>query len=303
MAMRGRRCVFLFLSCCLLMVLLLTSHWLPQGGDCDRSWHPCLSFHRQASLPPDQPVSLAVREEGEVSVAVQAPPLQVCPGQQFQVWRLLAYLGSALGPNNDVLLDPYLDSWDELLRFMNSLGPLVSFFSQKVEEKTSLIRQLALEDREHAGKRGPSELQVPGAYSSVSSMVETELRRGVVSFERRSRSGSRTLLRLHRSLLWLQLLLEGLREGPDAGGQYRSPGDLCREAYLQALAPHHPWLLRRAAELLFLALPERQVFLELVCVRSQDEAGPVLHTLTHALRLVHTRTQLLLETHNMLELP
>ena len=76
-----------------------------------------------------------------------------------------------------------------------------------------------------------------------------------------------------------------------------------REAYVQALAPHHPWLLRRAAELLFLALPERHVFLELVCVTNQEEAGPVLHTLTHALRLVHTRTQLILETHNMLELP
>ena len=59
-------------------------------------------------------------------------------------------------------------------------------------------------------------------------MVEAELEAGVVGFSRRTDSGSRTLLRLHRSLLWLMLMLEGLAEGPDADGQYRTPGELSR---------------------------------------------------------------------------
>lgn len=59
-------------------------------------------------------------------------------------------------------------------------------------------------------------------------MVEAELKSGVVDFSRRTDSGCRTLLRLHRSLLWLKLLLEGLSEGPDADGRYKSPGELSR---------------------------------------------------------------------------
>lgn len=76
-----------------------------------------------------------------------------------------------------------------------------------------------------------------------------------------------------------------------------------RDAYKVALAPHHPWLLHRAAELVFLALPERRYFLQLVCVQSQQEATPILHVIIHALTLVHTQTQQILSEHDMLELP
>lgn len=59
-------------------------------------------------------------------------------------------------------------------------------------------------------------------------MVEAELNAGVVNFYHRTDSGCRTLLRLHRSLLWLKLMLEGLSEGPDADGRYKTPGELSR---------------------------------------------------------------------------
>lgn len=70
-----------------------------------------------------------------------------------------------------------------------------------------------------------------------------------------------------------------------------------------ALAPHHPWLLRQAAEVAFLALPDRQYFLQLVCVRSQEEATPILHVLIRTLALVHNRTQHILAEKRMLDLP
>nr|XP_020477867.1 ceramide-1-phosphate transfer protein-like isoform X1 [Monopterus albus] len=193
---------------------------------------------------------------------------------------------------------------------MESLGTMASFFSQKVKEKVVLIQQLSLKHSAEAhGIRGPAErprLQSPvrnGAYRSVRSMVEMELKAGAVDFSHRTDSGCRTLLRLHRSLLWLKLMLEGLAEGPDADGQYRTPGELSRDAYMVALAPHHPWVLRQAAEFVFLALPDRQYFLQLVCVQNQQEAVPILRIIIHALTLVHTRTQQILAEHGMLELP
>ncbi|KAL0150025.1 hypothetical protein M9458_054684, partial [Cirrhinus mrigala] len=172
--------------------------------------------------------------------------------------------------------------------FMEALGPLVGFFTHKVEEKIILIRELSLEEsaRQNATEDDPHRVAPPPphAYRSVRSM-------GVVSFDTQTPSGSRTLLRLHRSLLWLQLLLEKL--GTDREG--RSMGELCRDAYLEVLAPHHPWLMQRAAELV--------VFLQLVCVSTQEEAEPVMQIVVAAIREIHQRTQRELEIRNMLDLP
>ncbi|XP_039996816.1 ceramide-1-phosphate transfer protein-like [Xiphias gladius] len=300
---------YLLLSAILALLFFISSFWLPQAGvsDCGTAWQPCLSFYRQTPEPPLVP-------EGWVEPNGPPPLIKECPGQSFQAWRLLQYLKSSLSEDDDILLEPYLQSWDQLLRFMESLGTMVSFFSLKVNEKVVVIRDLSLKHSAEAhGEHGPADhtgLQTPasfglknGAYRSVRSMVEAELKAGVVDFSRRTDSGCRTLLRLHRSLLWLKLMLEGLAEGPDADGQYKTPGELSRDAYKVALAPHHHWVLRQAAEFVFLALPDRQYFLQLVCVQSQREAAPVLRVIIRALTLVHTRTQQILAEHNMLELP
>lgn len=176
----------------------------------------------------------------------------------------------------------------------------MGFFTHKVEEKIILLRQLSQEEAaKHQPTHNPQRTGPHHAYRSVRSMLEAELQRGVVSFDRQTASGSRTLLRLHRSLLWLQLLLEKLGAEPDG----RSMGELCREAYLQVLAPHHPWLLQRAADLVFRAMPERAVFLRLVCVRRQEEAEPVINIIVTAIREIHRRTERELNIRNMLELP
>uniref|UniRef100_A0A8C6M2C1 Si:ch73-269m23.5 n=1 Tax=Nothobranchius furzeri TaxID=105023 RepID=A0A8C6M2C1_NOTFU len=223
------------------------------------------------------------------------PLVKDCPGQSFQARRLLQYLKSSLDDDGDILLETYLLSWDQLLNFMESLGTMVGFFSQKVREKITLIRELSLK---HGAKaHGKS------AYRSVRSMVEAELKAGVVNFSYRTDSGCRTLLRLHRSLLWLKLMLEGLSEGADGEGRLKTPGELSRDAYRAALAPHHSWMLRQAAEIVFLALPERDYFLKLVCVQTQQEATPILRIIIQALTLVHTQTQRILAEHELLELP
>ncbi|XP_036404319.1 LOW QUALITY PROTEIN: ceramide-1-phosphate transfer protein-like [Megalops cyprinoides] len=254
---------------------------------CESSWRPCLSVYS----PEPQ----------------RRPPVEECPGQRFQVSQLLFHLHSALGPGPDVLLQPYLSSWDELIKFMESLGPVVEFFSQKVKSKVSLLRGLARQDwegrAETGGEKGEDGGPVGGPYTSVRSMMRWELARGAVDFRRQTGSGCRTLLRLHRALLWLQLFLRGMGEEPGAGGRPQSPSELCREAYGRALAPHHPWLLRQAAELAFLAMPEWDTFFQLVCVQSHQEAGPVLDRVVRAIEEVYSRTQGALEEHGMLELP
>lgn len=288
---------YLLLAAMLALLLFISSFWLPPGGgrDCGTAWQPCLSFDNEKPEPPLVPERWAEPEE--------APPLiEECPGQSFQAWRLLLYLKSCMSDDDDVLLESYLLSWDQLINFMESLGSMVSFFSQKVREKVVLIRELSLKHKAEAHGKSDSGLK-DGAYRSLRSMVEAELKAGVVDFSYRTDSGCRTLLRLHRSLLWLKLMLEGLADGPDEDGRYKTPGELSRDAYHRALAPHHPWVLRQAAELVFLALPDRKYFLRLVCVEEQREATPILRVIIHALTTVHSRTQRILQENGMLDLP
>lgn len=84
--------------------------------------------------------------------------------------------------------------------------------------------------------------------------------------------------------------------------QLNIPSSL-RDAYMVALAPHHTWMLRQAAELVFHALPDRRYFLQVVCVQSQKEATPILSIIIRALASVHTQTERILAEYDMLELP
>ncbi|XP_053499203.1 ceramide-1-phosphate transfer protein isoform X1 [Ictalurus furcatus] len=307
---------YFLVAAMLTLLLFLTSLWLPQGTvqDCESSWLPCLSDPNRMVHPVGVAESDVGTHTDNITIrsdSINPKPVIIseCPGQHFQVSQLLLYLNSALSPTSDVLLDPYLLCWEELIKFMEALGPLVSFFTYKVQEKITLIRQLAEED---SGKHRLLTLlptnspllthnPLSHTYHSVRSMLDTELQLGVVSFDRQTPSGSRTLLRLHRSLLWLQLLLMKLWLEP--GHVRRSLGEVCEEAYSEALAPHHPWLLQRVARLAFKAMPEHTVLLRMVCVNTHEEAEPIIRTIVTAISEVRRRTHNELEKRNMLDLP
>lgn len=192
---------------------------------------------------------------------------------------------------------------------MEALGPVVGFFTYKVQEKITLIHQLTGEDSGKYRLLTPPPNKFPllthnphgHTYHSVRSMLDAELQLGVVSFDRQTPSGSRTLLRLHRSLLWLQLMLTKL--WPESGQVRRSLGEACEEAYSEALAPYHPWLLQRVARVAFKAMPEYTVLLRMVCVNTHEEAEPVIRIIIKAITEVRHRTHTELEKRNMLDLP
>ncbi|XP_010891761.2 glycolipid transfer protein domain-containing protein 2 isoform X2 [Esox lucius] len=296
-----------------IVVLLFFLGFMWLQGSLDYQWGSCLKSYNQINRPPQfSNVSEADSPEDRAT-------LRFCPGHKFQISALLSHLLAAPVSTNDVLLRPYLASWDELIKFMEALGPMVGLISQEIETKTSIIRDLARREAAtsdegelgldggigHGEGQGMAEnsLEAPGnAYISVRSMIRTELSRGLVDFQRTTESGCRTLLRLHRALLWLQGFLMKLAESP-LDGQLRNPAELCREAYQHTLAHHHTWFVRRAAEIAFIAMPERGFFYRLVCVTNQEEASVVLNRVVRAIGEVYDRTQGALEEHRMLDLP
>ncbi|XP_068457132.1 glycolipid transfer protein domain-containing protein 2 [Clinocottus analis] len=297
----------------LVLLLFLGSLWI--HGGLDYHWDSCFKGYNQVNTHHQ------LYNSSEANGAEGPQVMAVCPGQTFQVSLLFSHLLATPAYTSDVLMQPYLSSWDELVRFMEALGPMVGLISNEIGSKTSIIRQLALLSEgnpeaelgpdihsinsvsaDTGTTNSPQASQHTGAYHSVRSMIWVELNRGLVDFHHQTDSGCRTLLRLHRALLWLKLFLEKLAETPEAG-RLRSPSDLCREAYQSTLANHHTWFVRRAAELAFIAMPDRGFFFRLVCVQSQEELKTMLNRVVQAIEEVYDRTQRALEENNMLDLP
>ncbi|XP_056140330.1 ceramide-1-phosphate transfer protein-like [Lampris incognitus] len=299
----------------LILNKLLQEYNMEDKGGLDYHWDSCLKSYNQINKFNHLPnSSVAERTEGSVG-------LEECPGQTFQSSLLLSHLLAASSHQSDVLLQPYLASWDELVKFMEALGPMVGLISKEIETKTSIIRQLALlADESPEAEVGsdkslidyvttevgvldkPESSHHASTYHSVRSMIHAELNQGLVKFHHQTDSGCRTLLRLHRALLWLKLFLEKLAETPETG-HLRSPSELCREAYQGTLAHHHTWFVRRAAELAFIVMPERAFFFRLVCMQNQEELSVLLTRVVQALGEVYDRTQWALEENGMLDLP
>ncbi|XP_027000020.1 glycolipid transfer protein domain-containing protein 2 [Tachysurus fulvidraco] len=288
MGVRGRSILAV-----IIIIISFFSAWL--YGGLDRH----LAYCRKNFITKDQSIT---KNRSNILSEDNLPPLEVCPGQKFQISYLLMHLQAAPVSTNDVLLKPYLASWNELIKFMETLGPMVGIISQEIETKTAIIRELAKKEEEENNQQEGKDSASHGAYVSVRSMMVSELERGFVNFDQFTESGCRTLLRLHRALLWLQLFLHSLAD-EKRETMMRSPSELCREAYRLTLAQHHSWWVKKAAELAFVAMPERQFFYKLMCVRTQAEAAGLLNRVVKAIQIVYDRTQVALMEHDMLELP
>ncbi|KAF5900178.1 ceramide-1-phosphate transfer protein-like, partial [Clarias magur] len=88
------------------IVVLLFSLWL--YGNLDHCWDHCINN----SIKTDQSISLHGNNTTSQEVTSQ---LKVCPGQKFQVSYLMMHLQAAPVSTDDVLLEPYLASWEELI--------------------------------------------------------------------------------------------------------------------------------------------------------------------------------------------
>uniref|UniRef100_A0A8C9IVP5 Glycolipid transfer protein domain containing 2 n=1 Tax=Piliocolobus tephrosceles TaxID=591936 RepID=A0A8C9IVP5_9PRIM len=187
---------------------------------------------------------------------------------------------ASLKPERDVRLSPYLAGWRALVEFLTPLGSAFAFATREAFTKvTSLEARVHDPDAEH--------------YSSLAAMAAWEQRAGLleqlgaVPQDPAGSSGSRTLLLQHLALRWSQLCLHRVATGALGGPD---PGVQCSDAYRAALGSHHPWLVRQAARLAFLAFPGRR------------QARAALIRAAGTLEDVYNRTQSLLAERGLLQL-
>ena len=76
-------------------------------------------YLRHHRYPPPHPRSQLNKLTNSSGAGESEGPLRQegCPGQTFQVSALLSHLQDASAPRSDIMLQPYLSSWDELVRW------------------------------------------------------------------------------------------------------------------------------------------------------------------------------------------
>ncbi|XP_044530126.1 glycolipid transfer protein domain-containing protein 2 isoform X2 [Gracilinanus agilis] len=193
------------------------------------------------------------------------------PGQMVKPFK------ESLATEGDLQIPQFLNGWKKLVMLLDPLGTLFTFATQEASEKISTLESYS---------RGP----YSNHYQTFLAMADWE------QHPFKYKSGLQTLVLLHRALRWAQLCLGGIARAHNA-----DMGALCGDAYQRVLGPYHPWLIRKAASLAFLAFPRRSKLLALVCPgANEQEAQEALAQASDMLEAVYNRTQGLLDERGML---
>ncbi|KAF7696222.1 ceramide-1-phosphate transfer protein [Silurus meridionalis] len=207
----------------------------------------------------------------------------------FSLHNVLDKFKLCLSDNKEVYIQYYIAGWRELVSFMNSLGSVFYFISSDVVKKIQIL------DNYLTDENGPQ-------YLTIQSMVKYELDNKLVDLTKggsHPESGCRTLLRLHRALLWLQLFLESLRTSTEES----KTSALCSEAYNASLAQYHPWIIRKAAGVALCTLPGRDAFFDVMNAGSHQDVITLLGEALPQISEVYQITQDLYAKNNLLDLP
>ncbi|CAK1553085.1 unnamed protein product [Leptosia nina] len=166
---------------------------------------------------------------------------------------------------DDVIIEAYIDGYNELVKFLNLIGTVFSFVSSDVKSKIKIMEKL---------RDGEDAIYYESFKKMMKYEKETNLheKNGFVS-------GSRTMLRLHRGLDFIRLFLKRISEADEAMNTCTT----CQGSYNETLAEFHPWYIRKAATLAMHALPSRPDLLKKI-FGSEDKLAEALQILPQTLQ-------------------
>lgn len=184
-------------------------------------------------------------------------------------------------------MDSYIKAYTEFNKFFGLMGTVFGFVASDVTSKIEILQDF------RQGANGEQ-------FETIEQMILYEEKQKLFD-DPKYISASRTLLRLHRALLFIALFLEELsniRADDKLAGS-------CQKTYSATLGKFHPWIIQKAALMAMYALPTKQGLLNKIKDPSETEEfyADLLPKAVSAMKEVYNRTQKYFEDHNLLELP
>ncbi|XP_046381237.2 ceramide-1-phosphate transfer protein-like [Haliotis rufescens] len=205
--------------------------------------------------------------------------------EAFNVEKLLSLLRTCRGEKNEILIDMYVDAYEELGKLLVLFGSVFGFVNSDVTSKVEILRAYR--------SSGQSE-----NFDSIKSMLDYEVKNNLTARKDKP-SGSRTLLRLHRALEFIVQILEEICKGD----KDTKMATVSLQAYNRTLAKYHPWLIRKGVHISFYTLPGRTQLLQRMQLLEEERAQAVLKEIISLADNLYTETQVLYADRNLLDLP
>ncbi|KHN83196.1 Ceramide-1-phosphate transfer protein [Toxocara canis] len=203
----------------------------------------------------------------------------------FDIDAVSDHFERSLTGDDDIDLPLYVAAYRELNKLFTLLGAVFAFVRSDVEEKESILADLYASNPKH--------------YATVRSMISWECRHGMPE-----EKGSRTLLRLHRALQFVNDFLVSLKDSPDDV----QVSWLCRRSYERTLSKYHGWLIRKGVEVASHTLSSRRLLVQAIVgpnrhLPSEERVNDAIRRMLNASTLVCERVQQLFARNHLLNLP
>jgi len=211
--------------------------------------------------------------------------------QDFDLELVGECFDRCLKEDKTIGFEEYIAAYKELCRFFNLMGRIFGFVAEDIEEKIATMEAL-IHDK-------------PEKYATVQIMLDYEVTNNLArskiktSKEGLGFSGTKTLLRLHRSL---EFILEFMRRMGD-GTDDSKTSQIASDVYDETLAKYHYWIIRKMAVFAMFTLPNRKELVRKMCKQSYEEAQKLVVTAAANGQKVYDQTDKLFEQFELTDIP
>ncbi|KAH8297350.1 hypothetical protein KR044_010567, partial [Drosophila immigrans] len=206
----------------------------------------------------------------------------------FDIEQVTKIFERSLIAEDDVRMDDYLEAYEEIMKFFLLMGSVFTFVSSDVRNKLDILYEFRKNDVEELKH-----------FDTIKTMLLFE-KDGSLLLQKGYVSGSRTLLRLHRGLEFVYEFLNRLQSVADDEKAHT----VCKAAYNDTLAKHHPFLIRKGAQVAMYTIPTRGDLLRRVCNNVDvARALQLLPEMLQQMRSAYDRTNELYSLHELHNLP
>ncbi|XP_045161715.2 ceramide-1-phosphate transfer protein-like [Mercenaria mercenaria] len=207
----------------------------------------------------------------------------------FDLELVLQALKRCPAGGGDIDLREYLVAYNELCRFFKMTGRLFGFVAKDLEHKISAIER----------KQNSDEGQ---HYTTAEKMIQFEINSPSLVHKgqnKRSHSGTRTLLRLHWALEFILEFMSRMSKCSD----HERTSKIATEVYEQTLSKYHPWLTRKMAAIAVYLLPSRKDLIHVMCKQDYQTVLQLLDKVVDAGKRVYDLIENIYRDHNLHNIP
>jgi hypothetical protein len=206
------------------------------------------AFNESFRLRTDSITQTKLINENEIrSTDVIEPIIETTPitPTGFDVKRVYEAFVAALkepkNPKSPIGTQDYINGYRELIKFFDQLGFVFKFVKDDVVEKLTILQEFVNRDENDILN-----------FDTIQNAINYETENNLITTNREN--FTRTLLRLHRALIFIEEFLKGLSDRPPSD----STVTIATNAYDSTLYYHHGFLIRTTVKVGFRALPTRK---------------------------------------------